>query len=150
MKKRLKNQHVKKAFLIFFLSTIISFSYAQSSDVLKKGNSVYIECSSANDHAKNLKEQLVSRMGEWNYWKMADNKKDADFVMEVETEASKGITLTSWGGTSVMAKVKLDSKTGETIWESDGFKSSPNGSNGFNSTNAVSKKILRAMKKKFN
>ena len=140
---------MEKTIFTLLLSLIIGFSYAQSSDVLKQGSQVYVESNSANDHAMKLKDELVTRLDEWGYWKIADNKKDADFVMEVETEASKGITMTSWGGTSVVAKVRLKSKTGETIWESDDFKSSPNGSNGFNSTNAVSKKILRALKRKF-
>lgn len=140
---------MKKAIITLLLFTASYFSYSQSADVIKKGNAVYVESNSSNDHTKQLKEELVNRLGEWDYWKITDDKKNADFVMEVEAEASKGITLTSWGGTSMIAKVKLNSKSGETIWESDGFKSSPNGSNGFNSTNSVSKKIIRALKKKF-
>lgn len=140
---------MKKAIFTLLLFATTYFSYAQTADVIKKENTVYVESNSSNDHAKQLKDELISRLTEWGYWKITDNKKSADFIMEVEAEASKGITMTSFGGTSVMAKVKLNSKSGDTIWESDGFRSSPNGSNGFNSTKAVAKKIVRALKKKF-
>lgn len=141
---------MKKAMLTLLVFGTALFCQAQSPDLTQKGKAVFVGNNSANDHAKQLQEDIVSRLKEWGYWKVADNKNDADFIMEIATETSKGITMTSWGGTSVMAKVKLNSKTGQTIWESDGFKSSPNGTNGFNGTKAVSKKIMRALKKKFN
>ena len=141
---------MKKIILSLMLSTLACFCYSQSTEAIKKGNSVFVEGDYANDEVKKLKENLLTRLEEWGYWKISGDKKNADFIMEVAANSSKGITLTSWGGTTVMARIKLKSKTGDTIWESDGIKSSPNGGNGFNSANSVSKKILRLLKKKFN
>lgn len=134
---------------ILCLFCFASVAFSQSTDALKKGNAVYIECSSHNDNAKKLQEDITSRMKEWGYWKIASDKQQADFIMELDAEASKGITLTSWGGTSMHAKVALNSKDGKNLWESNEYQSSPNGTNGFNSVKAVAKKILRGLEKKF-
>src|SRR5690606_39695554 len=54
---------------------------------------------------------------------------------------------TSWGGTSYTLVAKLTNKSDEVLWESNTYKSSPNGTNGFNSGRAVVKKLMRDLNK---
>lgn len=50
-------------------------------------------------------------------------------------------------GTSYLLVARLLDKNKEVLWESNGYKSSPNGTNGFNAGKAVAKKLLRDLKK---
>jgi len=51
--------------------------------------------------------------------------------------------------TSYALVAQLIDKGGEVFWESAQFKASPNGTNGFNAGNAVVRKLMRALKKKY-
>ena len=133
------------AFLILFIGQV----FAQQANVLRKGNKVFVENKSKNENAIKTAEELHDRLKEWSYWEVVPNEAEADFKVNLETTASKGITLTSWGGTSYVLVAKLQDKGGEILWESNAYKSSPNGTNGFNSGRAVVKKLMRDLKKKF-
>src|SRR5690606_8309953 len=116
---------------------------AQETFFLAKGNKVFVENKSKNENAIKTQAELVSRLKEWAFWNVVDHEADADFKLNMETTASKGITATSWGGTSYMLVAKIIDKKNEVVWESNAYKSSPNGTNGFNSSRAVVKKLIR-------
>jgi len=137
-------------YLIAISLLLITFNLsAQENTLFAKGNKVFVENKSKNENAIKTKEELVSRLKEWAYWNVVDREADADFKLQMETTASKGITATSWGGTSYTLVAKLTNKTDEVLWESNTYKSSPNGTNGFNSSRAVVKKLMRDLNKKF-
>ena len=139
---------IKYLFSIIFLLTTLCVS-AQEIALFKKGNKVFVENKSKSENAIRTQEELVSRLKEWAYWNVVDREIDADFKLQMETTASKGITATSWGGTSYTLVGKLTNKEDEVLWESNTYKSSPNGTNGFNSSRAVVKKLMRDLNKKF-
>jgi len=134
--------------VITLLLSTINLS-AQENALFAKGNKVFVENKSKNENAIKTEEELVSRLKEWAYWNVVDREADADFKLQMETTASKGITATSWGGTSYALVGKLTNKNNEVLWESNTYKSSPNGTNGFNSSRAVVKKLMRDLNKKF-
>jgi len=140
---------MKNGIVCFFLAFVFGAVSAQESSLTAKGNTVFVENKSKNENAIATRQELVLRLNEWGYWKVTDNETSADFKLRMEATASKGITLTSWGGTSYVMVAKLTDKKGEVFWESNAYKSSPNGTNGFNSSRAVVKKLLRDLKKKF-
>lgn len=113
------------------------------------GSKVFVENTSKNENAIKTTEELIQRLSEWGYWQVVPTAEAADFKINLDVTASKGITLTSWGGTSYVMTAKLTDKAGEVLWESNAYKSSPNGTNGFNSGRAVVKKLMRDLKKKF-
>lgn len=114
-----------------------------------KGEKVYVEAESTNQNVKEIIEDFKGRLTEWGYWTVTDKKANADFSIRITAETSRGVTATSWGGTSVAGSVELFDRKGKPIWLSDTYKSSPNGSNGFNSKKAVVKKLINALKKKY-
>ncbi len=116
----------------------------------QKGSKVYVENVSKNEDALKTVDELTSDLKEWGYWKVVDKAAEADFKFLAETSVSKGIRATSWGGKSYSLVGKLAGKNNEVIWESNAYTSSPNGTNGFNSSKAVVKKLMRDLKKKFN
>ena len=77
------------------------------------------------------------------------SKQQADFIIKLTIESSKGITATSWGGTSVATSARLYDKNNKELWESDTYRVSPNGTNGFNAKKASARKLVKAFKKKF-
>ncbi|RZL40844.1 MAG: hypothetical protein EOP00_26005 [Pedobacter sp.] len=116
----------------------------------EKGAKIYIENPSKNENSIKVTDELKAKITEWGYWQVATNEATADYKINLTSSTSKGITLTSWGGTSYQLVAKIIDKKGTTTWESDAYKSSPNGTNGFNSGTAVVKKLMRDLKKKFN
>lgn len=132
-----------------FLLCLVKQVFAQQAGILAKGNKVFVENKSKNENAIKTAEELKERLQEWAYWEVVSQKADADLVIDMEVTASKGMTLTSWGGTSYVLIAKLQDKEGAVLWESNAYKSSPNGTNGFNSGRAVVKKLMRDLKKKF-
>jgi len=138
-----------KYVICFFLLLFITQVSAQENSLLAKGNKVFVENKSKNENAIKTQEELVSRLKEWGYWTVVDREADADFKLNMETTVSKGMTAFSWGGTSYVLIAKLINKSDEVIWESNAYKSSPNGTNGFNSSRAVVKKLMRDLNKKF-
>src|SRR5690606_31033595 len=136
-------------FICFFLIIGISNVSAQEEALFAKGNKVFVESKSKNENAIKTQEELVTKLKDWAYWNVVDKETDADFKLCMETSASKGITATSWGGTSYVLVAKLMDKNDKVIWESNAYKSSPNGTNGFNSSRAVVKKLMRDLNKKF-
>lgn len=132
-----------------FLLCGVGQVFAQQEGTLAKGNKVFVENESKNENAIKTSEELVERLREWAYWEPVSKAAEADFILHLETTASKGMTLTSWGGTSYVLIAKLKDKAGEVLWESNAYKSSPNGTNGFNAGRAVVKKLMRDLKKKF-
>ncbi|MBE7178642.1 MAG: hypothetical protein INR69_19740 [Mucilaginibacter polytrichastri] len=135
--------------LFFFIAAMAAaiVAPAQDADPLKKGQQVYVEMNSANENALEVKNTFTDGLKDWGYWTVVDDKSKAGLVIVLQAQASKGITATSWGGTSVAGNMLLLAGD-KTIWESDTFKSSPNGTNGFNSKKTVAKKMLRAVQKK--
>ena len=140
---------MKHFILGFAFSLAIGMAGAQDLSIASKGKKVYVENTSKNDNAVKTAGELKERLGEWSYWTVVSSPAEADFVLAAETEISKGITATSWGGKSYILTGKIKDKKGEVVWESDSYKSSPNGTNGFNSSTAVVKKMMRDLKKKF-
>ncbi|RYY57476.1 MAG: hypothetical protein EOO09_02590 [Chitinophagaceae bacterium] len=140
---------MKKLIPVFAFLFATGTASAQELAIASKGNKVYIENTSKNDNAVKTADELKERVGEWNYWTVVNSPAEADFVLAAETEVSKGITATSWGGKSYVLTGKIKDKKGEVVWESNSYKSSPNGTNGFNSSKAVVKKMIRDLKKKF-
>lgn len=135
---------------IFCFSLILFFVGADAQETLmSKGNKVFIENKSKNENALKAQQELEKRLKEWAYWNVVDQEAAADFKINMETSASKGITATSWGGTSFALIARIKDKKDQVIWESDTYKSSPNGTNGFNSGAAVVKKLIRDLKKKY-
>ncbi|MDJ1469262.1 hypothetical protein [Xanthocytophaga flava] len=139
---------MKRYLICLCLFFSLGYSIAQQA-ALKAGNKVFVENTSKNENAIHTAEQLEAQLKEWGYWKVVDKKEAADFQIKIDVTASKGITLTSWGGTSVMLVAKLIDPKGEVMWESNAYKSSPNGTNGFNSSKAVVNKLIRELKSKF-
>lgn len=136
-----------KYFIWLFLLSIVSVS-AQTTR-LEKGSKVFVKNTSKNENAIKTADEAALRLKEWAYWNVVNNKSEADFTLQVETTVSKGITATSWGGKSYTLVAKIMDKKDEVVWESNAYKSSPNGTNGFNSSRAVVKKLMRDLKKKF-
>ncbi|WP_439584905.1 hypothetical protein [Dyadobacter bucti] len=132
--------------LIFLLQSAIGFAQETS---LKRGNSVYIEAPKS-DIGKSAAGELQTALRDWDYWKVASSKKDADFILKLDTKISGGVTWTSWGGKSVALSASMRDKNDGEIWQSEYYKASPNGSNGFDSQSAAVKKLVRGLKKKFN
>ena len=135
---------MKYLFSLLLLTVFFSDINAQ-----EKGSKIYIENPSKNDNAIKITEELKAKIGEWAYWSVVNTEAQADFKINLTSNTSNGITLTSWGGTSYQLIAKIIDKKGNTTWESNTYKSSPNGTNGFNSGTAVVKKLMRDLKKKF-
>jgi hypothetical protein len=126
----------------------LGYSFAQPT-TLDAGKKVFIANNSKNENAVNTAQELSTQLKEWGYWQVVAKQEAADFHIDIDVTASKGITLTSWGGTSFVLVAKLVDKEGEIVWESNAYKSSPNGTNGFNSSKAVVKKLMRDLRNKF-
>lgn len=110
---------------------------------------LFIEVDSKNEQVLKTAEELANRLAEWNYWTLVSTSDKADLLLKMNVEASKGITATSWGGTSYALTAKIVDKKGEVLWESTTYKASPNGTNGFNAGKAVVKKLMRDLKKRY-
>ncbi|RZL37947.1 MAG: hypothetical protein EOO96_03945 [Pedobacter sp.] len=132
----------------FFFSLFILF--ASNVIAQEKGSKIFIENPSKNENSIKITEELQAKITEWGFWQTTSNEAVADYKIKLTSSTSKGITLTSWGGTSYQLVAKILDKKGNTTWESDAYKSSPNGTNGFNYGTAVVKKLMRDLKKKFN
>lgn len=132
------------AFILFSVGVI-----GKENVVTTKGKKVFVESNSKNDNAIKTADELVLRLNEWGYWKVTKSASEADFKINIETVVSKGISMTSWGGNSYALTAKIMDKKGAVLWESNTYKSSPNGTNGFNSSTAVVKKLIRDLKKKY-
>src|SRR5690606_28640021 len=89
-----------KKYIICLSFLFISVGVLAQESLMAKSNKVFIENTSKNEKAIKMSQELENRLKEWAYWSVVDNKEDADFVINVEPTASKGITATSWGGTS--------------------------------------------------
>ncbi|GAB3762634.1 hypothetical protein [Spirosoma pomorum] len=133
------------AFLLLFAP---SYLLAQSSDLFKKGNSVYVESSSKNPNVQETEQAFVAHLRESGLWTVTSSKQQANYVIKLDVETSKGIRLTSWGGTSVDCSAKIYDKNDAVVWESDTYKASPNGTNGFNAKKAAARKLANAIERK--
>lgn len=134
--------------IIMLVCLLLPLLVKAQDNPLAEGKSVYVEIASKNESANETKDAIISGLNEWKYWTVTEDKAAADLIAKLNIEASKGITATSWGGTSIAGQVTIRDKSGNVLWESDTFKSSPNGTNGFNAKKAVANKIIRALKKK--
>lgn len=140
---------MKKIMFIISCLLLSQAGFSQSQQADQKGAQVFVEGVSKNEDAMKTVDRLIDELNGWSYWAVASNKEEADFTLKADIVASKGITATSWGGTSYALVAQLIDKQGEVFWESAQFKASPNGTNGFNAGNAVVKKLMRALKKKY-
>jgi hypothetical protein len=134
--------------LIFFLLLVSSTVAAQPGDLFKKGNTVYLEPSSKNPNIQETEQAFLENLRESGTWTMVANKQQANYVIKLDVETSKGIRLTSWGGTSVDCRAKIYDKNDTVVWESDTYKASPNGTNGFNAKKAAARKLANAIERK--
>ncbi|WP_421826100.1 hypothetical protein [Larkinella sp.] len=134
---------------ICFLLLVSSVALAQSGEPFKKGNTVYIESLSKNENSQETHKAFVDQLQEWGYWKVTFDKSSADFIIKLNLEASKGITATSWGGTSMACSARFYDKSDALRWETDTYKASPNGTNGFNAKRAAVRKLVNAIEKKY-
>lgn len=140
-----------KELILGLMGTFIALtSFSQSENLTSKGNQVYVEGVSKNENSVAAVKTLREELREWGYWQVVREKSKANFILKVDVKTSEGITLTSWGGTSYTLVGQIADKNGNVTWESAQFKSSPNGTNGFNSGKAVVNKLMRALKKKYN
>jgi len=130
--------------LTMLCSTIV---FAQE-QVFKKGNTVYVEANKT-DVGKSAAQELKTALQEWDYWKVASSRGEADFVLKLDTKISGGVTWTSWGGKSVALSASLMTKGNDEIWQSEFYKASPNGMNGFDSQSAAVKKLVKGLRRKF-
>lgn len=133
--------------VLFLLIPAIAFG--QTGQVIKKGDVIYLQNDSKNENTALVQTQLLDKLSEWGYFKITDNQEDAAYIMKLNVEASKGITATSFGGTSIACSVAISTKGGKLIWESGTYKSSPNGSNGFNAKKTAANKLARGLEKKY-
>src|SRR5690606_37491760 len=102
--------------VITLLLSTITLS-AQENALFAKGNKVTVINNSKNRTTTNTAEDLVSRLKEWAYWNVVEREADADFKLQMEATASKGITAPSWGGTSYAWVGKRPNKNNEVPWE---------------------------------
>lgn len=123
--------------------------FGQRSELQEKKEKLFIEIDSKNEQVLKTAEELSERLSEWNYWHLVSSPDESDLRMRLHVEASKGITATSWGGTSYALHAKIIDQKGEVIWESTTYRASPNGTNGFNAGKAVVKKLIRDLKRKY-
>ena len=138
---------MKTICLFILMSAYCIVTFAQD-QVLKKGNSVYVE-TAKSDVGSSAGQELKDALQSWGYWKVTSSKSSADFVLKLDTKISGGVTWTSWGGKSVALSASFLSKNNEELWQSEFYKSSPNGANGYNSQSAAVKKLMKALRKKF-
>ncbi len=115
---------------------------------LEKGKKVYVAAGSSDD-AQKVAAYTREKLSDWGYWKVADTKKEADFVLRLEIGTHGGVTWTSWGGKSVQVMATMETRDGKNIWQSKRYKSSPNGSNHFNSANASVNKLIKGLRTEF-
>lgn len=140
---------MKTCLIHIFLFLLPAIAFGQTGQAVKKGDVIYLQSDSKNENAAEVKTQLLAKLNEWGYFTITDNKEEAAYIMKLNVEASKGITATSFGGTSIACSVAIITKGGELIWESDTYKSSPNGSNGFNAKKTAANKLARGLEKKY-
>jgi hypothetical protein len=138
---------MKTICLFILIAVHPAFLFAQD-QVLKRGNTVYVEIPKS-DVGSSAGQELKEALKNWGYWKVASSKSSADFVLKLDTKISGGVTWTSWGGKSVALSASFLAKGGEQLWQSEYYKSSPNGANGYNSQSAAVKKLIKALRKKF-
>lgn len=134
---------------VVFLSLPFVGISQESSMTLQKGSKVYVTGESKNEDSIKAVDKLVEELQDWSHWEIKSSEGEADFLLKADIKSSKGVTLTSWGGTSYTLTAQIIDKGGEVLWESSQYKASPNGTNGFNAGNAVVKKFMRALKKRF-
>ncbi|GAB3428938.1 hypothetical protein GCM10027516_35810 [Niabella aquatica] len=123
-------------------------SFAQNKEA-QRGNRVYILQSKEKGDIGGVVNDFKEALRNWSYWKVVNSEKEADILIDVNIDTHRGVTWTSWGGKSVSISATVLSKEKETIWRSHTYKRSPNGSNGFNSGEAVVRKVIAEMKKAF-
>ncbi|HEV7379037.1 MAG TPA: hypothetical protein VGN64_04540 [Dyadobacter sp.] len=137
---------MKNSMLAIFM--IVSVTAIGQDQALKKGNAVYVEANKS-DVGQSAAQELASALKEWGYWNVTASKSGADFVLKLDSRVSGGVTWTSWGGKSVALSASMLDKKGEQLWQSEYYKASPNGANGYNSQSASVKKLTKAIKRKF-
>ena len=135
---------------IYMLALLIAVStWASGQDqALQKGNAVYIEANK-RDVGQSAAQELAGALKEWGYWNVAGSKSSADFIIKLDSKVSGGVTWTSWGGKSVALSASMVNKKGDQLWQSEYYKASPNGANGYNSQSASVKKLTKAIRRKF-
>lgn len=133
--------------MLISLMTISTIAFAQD-QALRKGNAVYIEANKS-DVGQSAAKELAAALKEWGYWNVAGSRSGADFLIKLDSKVSGGVTWTSWGGKSVALSASMENKKGEQLWQSEYYKASPNGANGYNSQSASVKKLTKAIRKKF-
>ena len=136
-----------KRYLICMFLFSFSMAKAQENLNVPQGSKIYVTTSSKNENAVNSVQHAIALLKDWAYWTIVESEKDAELTLNLGITASKGITLTSWGGTSYQLVGTILDKNKEVLWESNGYKASPNGTNGFNAGKSVAKKLVRDLKK---
>lgn len=134
--------------LIFYFLLVSVGAMAQSDDLFKKGNTVYVESTSKNENVQETEEAFVGSLRDMGFWNVVSDKQQANYSIKLDVEASKGITATSWGGTSVGCRAKIYDKKEALVWESDIYRVSPNGTNGFNAKKASARKLAKSIERK--
>ncbi|MFD1144746.1 hypothetical protein ACFQ4C_26695 [Larkinella insperata] len=134
--------------LLCLLLLVASPVFAQSDGLFRKGNTVYVESTSKNQNSQETEQAFSESLRESGFWNVVSEKQQANYIIKLDVEASKGITLTSWGGTSIGCRAKIYNKNEALVWESDTYRVSPNGTNGFNAKKASARKLARAIERK--
>ncbi len=140
---------VMKKIMIIFMLLSVQIGFSQQATLTQKGRKVFVVGVSKSEGAVKTVDRLIDELKDWSYWEVTADKAEADFVLQVDVTASKGITATSWGGTSYALVAQLIDKEDQVFWESPQFRASPNGTNGFNAGNAVVKKLMRILRKNY-
>src|SRR5690606_6741703 len=109
--------------LTVFLLSLLYVVMAQESDAaLHKGSKVYVIGVSKNEDSMKATDKLIEDLKDWSYWEIKPTKDDADFVLKADIQTSKGVTLTSWGGTSYTLVAQITDKGDNVLWESSQYK----------------------------
>lgn len=112
------------------------------------GKKIYINEDEEVKESIEVKVEMVSQLQEWGYWTIVDNQKEADLIMTIPIITKRGMTATSWGGLTLTANAEIADASGQHIWKSKKYKTSPTMYNGYSPVKAGIGKLVKEMKKK--
>jgi hypothetical protein len=134
---------MKKNLLVFILSTISLTVFSQnanSQELIKKGNKVFVEI--ADEDARGGEEYFVRALKEWNYWLVAENLENADFIIQLNLDKKAMGKKTSWA--------VLKEKNGNLIKTTKKASAHVSAFNGYNPFRAsVDELVYKILKKEF-
>ncbi len=71
-----------KCFNIFFIAAVtlllMSGTAVSAQKSSQQGAKVYVALAGNEEHAGDVKEEVIRQLQDWGYWKLVSSKKDAD------------------------------------------------------------------------